>query len=447
MKFRKCLFFLGLLTALSHLAYAQLPIIEYAEYYFDVDPGPGNGTDIPLPEPLGPTIDTSVVIPDTTIAALNDGFHLLVVRTRDDQGNYSIGFSRTFKKGAETERASTPDIVAAEYFFNTDPGQGNGKKIPLTGTPGETASLIVHIPVDEINALEIGFHRLTCRVQDSEGDWSVAFSNTFRRVVPPTEEEENPGVARIEYQWMVDGEDVGDPVSLEPDLEPDELAPKILEFMPPVDLTKANLDGVTAVLRVAPFDADGDMGWPGFKQVIIVWLDEENGGVGDGFPDQWEELDPTVINDKDKDSDKDNLSDYDEFLAGKDPGNPDTDGDGIWDGSELFLVDYGCDPDQDNSDLLTNLQAAAFGAGFYSTEFQLKDLNLLGPVVGRDPDTGEIFLRLRIQKSSKLQDADWAQLALGSDDVSTTGGDIKITIPDLEDDIYFLRIFTDQDFE
>ncbi|MDA9764871.1 hypothetical protein N9C83_05850, partial [Opitutales bacterium] len=169
--------------------------------------------------------------------------------------------------------------------------------------------------------------------------------------------------------------------------------------------------------------------------------------VGDGFPDQWEELDPTVINDKDKDSDKDNLSDYDEFLAGKDPGNPDTDGDGIWDGSELFLVDYGCDPDQDNSDLLTNLQAAAFGAGFYSTEFQLKDLNLLGPVVGRDPDTGEIFLRLRIQKSSKLQDADWAQLALGSDDVSTTGGDIKITIPDLEDDIYFLRIFTDQDFE
>ena len=136
MKSGKCLFFLGLLTALSHLAYAQLPIIEYAEYYFDVDPGPGNGTDIPLPEPLGPTIDTSVVIPDTTIAELDDGFHLLVVRTRDDQGNYSIGFSRTFKKGAETERASTPDIVAAEYFFNTDPGQGNGKKTPLTGTPG-----------------------------------------------------------------------------------------------------------------------------------------------------------------------------------------------------------------------------------------------------------------------------------------------------------------------
>jgi len=49
--------------------------------------------------------------------------------------------------------------------------------------------------------------------------------------------------------------------------------------------------------------------------------------------------------------------------------------------------------------------------------------------------------------STKLEETDWAKMALGSEDVSTTGGDIKITIPDLEDDIYFLRIFADEDFQ
>jgi hypothetical protein len=113
----------------------------------------------------------------------------------------------------------------------------------------------------------------------------------------------------------------------------------------------------------------------------------------------------------------------------------------------LFLVDYGFDPAEDNADLLANLQNAAFGAGLYSTEFQLKDININAPVVGRDPITGKIFLRVRLQKSTKLEETDWAKMALGSEDVSTTGGDIKITIPDLEDDIYFLRIFADEDFQ
>ena len=68
-------------------------------------------------------------------------------------------------------------------------------------------------------------------------------------------------------------------------------------------------------------------------------------------------------------------------------------------------------------------------------------------MVGRDPVTGKIVLHIRIQQSSNLEETDWAQMALVSDDVSTTAGDIKVTVPDLEDDIYFLRIFTDEDFQ
>ena len=441
MKARLILLCLGGFVFLSHFAAGQ-PDIDYAEYYFNTDPGPGNGTEFTITDST--SINTTVDIPAETIDALEDGFHKLVVRFRDTDGDYSIGFVRTFKKGADTDPQPTPDIVAAEYYFDTDPGPGAGTAITIPEPVGSSIDLSVEIPADTLNDLEIGHHKLVVRVQDADGDWSVAYLRTIRRVEPPSEESIDPKVARIDYQWLVEGEEVGETVSLTPD-EP----AKSIEFTHIADLK--DLDGVTAVVKMTPWDESGNQGIPGFNTVIIEWLDEENGGQGDGLPDAWEdlyeELDSTVVNDKDKDSDKDNLSDYDEFLAGTDPGNPDTDGDGIWDGSELILTDYGFDPDQDDADLLTNLQAAAFGAGLYSTEFQLKDLNLLAPVVGRDPDTGDIFLRLRIQTSSKLQETDWAQLALGSEDVSTTGGDIKITIPDLEDDIYFLRVFTDQDFE
>ena len=55
---------------------------------------------------------------------------------------------------------------------------------------------------------------------------------------------------------------------------------------------------------------------------------------GDGIGDQWEldnGLDPTNPADASLDPDADNLDNLAEFLAGTDPNNPDTDGDGLQD--------------------------------------------------------------------------------------------------------------------
>jgi hypothetical protein len=442
MKTRKIYLCLGALLMVARIANGQT-VIEEAEYYFDTDPGPGNGTAITIPEPQTSAVEFSFDIPAETMATLDDGLHKLVCRFKDDDGDWSVAFVRNILVGEDTVPKSTPDIVAAEYYFDTDPGQGNGT--PITIDPAaEQVELAFDIPAETIDALEVGFHKLQVRFQDSEGDWSIAFSRLISRIAPASQESIDPKVARIDYQWLVDGEEVGDTTSLTPD------APaKIIEFTEIASLV--GLDGVTAVLRMTPYDTAGNMGWPAFTSIVIEWLDEENGGEGDGLPDQWEalydELDPAVVNDKNKDSDNDGLTDYEEFLAQTDPGNPDSDGDGINDYSEVLLVEYGFDPALDNADLLANLQNAAFGAGLYSTEFQLKDINLNAPVIGRDPATGKIFLRIRLQQSSTLEATDWAQLPVGSADLSTTGGDIKVTIPDLEDDIYFLRIFTNEDFQ
>lgn len=430
-----CVFFGGLLRG--------QPVIQEAEYFFDADPGQGNGTPIEVPDPNASPVDFSFDIPAETIAVLEDGWHNLVVRFKDDEGDWGVAMSRRILVGEDTARKPVPDIVAAEYFFDMDPGQGNGTPITID-SPAAALDLSFAISAEEIDALELGWHNLVVRFQDSEGDWSVAHNRLINRVEPASQESTDPKVARIDYQWFVDGEEVGETKSLTPD-EP----LKIIAFEEILEL--AELDGVSAVLRMTPFDTAGNMGHPAFKTIVIEWLDEENDGQGDGLPDTWEDLfeglSSSEVNDKDADSDNDGLTDYEEFLAQTDPGNPDTDGDGINDFSEVLMVNYGFDPAEDNADLLANLQEAAFGAGLYSTEVQLKDMNLNRPIIGRDPATGKIFLQIRVQQSTSLEETDWAQLPLGSEDVSTTGGDIKVTLPDPEADVYFFRIFTDEEFQ
>ncbi|MDA1068073.1 MAG: hypothetical protein O3C43_16405 [Verrucomicrobia bacterium] len=77
------------LISFAGLATAQ-PVIEQAEYYFNSDPGPGNGTAISVPAPNESPIDISFDIPAGTLAALDDGWHKLVVRFKDNDGDWSV---------------------------------------------------------------------------------------------------------------------------------------------------------------------------------------------------------------------------------------------------------------------------------------------------------------------------------------------------------------------
>jgi hypothetical protein len=80
--------------------------------------------------------------------------------------------------------------------------------------------------------------------------------------------------------------------------------------------------------KLEDIDASGKHSWYG--PVCVDW-------DGDAIPDDWEiahGLDPTM-NDGDFDYDNDGLTNYEEYLRGTDPFNPDTDGDGILDGDEV----------------------------------------------------------------------------------------------------------------
>ena len=62
-------------------------------------------------------------------------------------------------------------VVAMEYFWNTDPGYGNGT--PVTITNGLTIDENFSIST---GGLSLGFNTLFVRVQNSSGYWGMAES-------------------------------------------------------------------------------------------------------------------------------------------------------------------------------------------------------------------------------------------------------------------------------
>jgi hypothetical protein len=153
--------FLGIGTGVSAQTVTQ------AEYFIGADPGPGNGTSIPVTGPSG-TVTLGATIP---VSGLTDGFHNLRIRAKSELG-WGTHESRTFM--VATAETNVDNITAAEYFIDNDPGTGNGSALSFTGT-GSTVTFTSLIPT---TALSDGFHTLNIRTYRT-GGWGMHESRTF----------------------------------------------------------------------------------------------------------------------------------------------------------------------------------------------------------------------------------------------------------------------------
>ena len=86
-------------------------------------------------------------------------------------------------------------IVAAEYFIDSDPGEGNGISIPIIPASEVSVTRQVSLP-----NLPVGDHGLYTRFFSSSGDWSVATGLGFRVEA----QEETPSIVSGEYYFDVD---------------------------------------------------------------------------------------------------------------------------------------------------------------------------------------------------------------------------------------------------
>lgn len=149
------------------------PIVA-AEYFFDADPGFGQANPIQLSEETSqPELDFVLDLND-----LSPGLHNLVVRVQDSVGRWSLSQTQTFYL-----TPGTPDqpaeIIAAEYFFDSDPGFGNATPCPFTPSSEVDENFIISVV-----GLEDGEHTLYIRAQDSDGQWSLTHTQTFTTELP-----------------------------------------------------------------------------------------------------------------------------------------------------------------------------------------------------------------------------------------------------------------------
>ena len=150
--------------------YNQLQITT-AEYFWDTDPGEGNGVVI------SGTYDEkkeTISLPVST-SGMSHGIHDLYVRYKDKSGNWSHGIGKRVLVNdpvfSQTVSYSMKKTKAAEFFLNTESGEGNGTSLAATdGTFDQIAEKLTGVL--STSSTEEGANSLFVRVQGVDGTWS-----------------------------------------------------------------------------------------------------------------------------------------------------------------------------------------------------------------------------------------------------------------------------------
>ena len=115
--------------------------IVNAEYFWDTDPGLGlgsvlNASDGALDEAIEELLKDPTAIPGTA------GIHTFNIRIRDGNGNWGPVFS-SIVSVEDIIPANDKKIIQAEYFWDTDPGQGTATQIlALDGALDEALEIV-----------------------------------------------------------------------------------------------------------------------------------------------------------------------------------------------------------------------------------------------------------------------------------------------------------------
>lgn len=141
-------------------SFAQYTITK-AEYFFETDPGVGNGNLLTTESNTG-ALSQSFTIP---AGELSNGFHTVYIRTFNSNNAWSLYDKESFY----ISNFDSSIITAAEYFFNSDPGVGEGESLETDENTGELKQTF-SIPTSD---LPEGFHSFYLRTQNNEGNWSL----------------------------------------------------------------------------------------------------------------------------------------------------------------------------------------------------------------------------------------------------------------------------------
>lgn len=177
------------------------------EYFFDIDPGFGLGTQIPVVD----DIITNTTF-DIDISGLSPGYHKVYFRSKDENDRWTLNYVQNLVKVVEDPIAPSTNVIAMEYFFDTDPGFGNGISIPLI------SDTITNTVFDiDVSGLDAGYHKVYIRTKNESEVWNLSYIHNIVKVIEEPFEA-LPELLTLEYYFDNDpGFGNGKSVSISPD--------------------------------------------------------------------------------------------------------------------------------------------------------------------------------------------------------------------------------------
>jgi len=134
--------------------------ITTLEYFFDTDPGFGNGTSISVTE-----VNDEINYEGSIMASsLSRGLHTLYIRAKNSDDEWGL----TIKKLILVDQGEVREIEDIEYFFDEDPGFGNGTSISITA-----ARQIDEEAMLSTEGLSVGLHTIFIRAKFTDGNWGM----------------------------------------------------------------------------------------------------------------------------------------------------------------------------------------------------------------------------------------------------------------------------------
>lgn len=177
-----------------------------AEYFFDEDPGVGEGTPLTV-TPNGVLIES----PEIILSGLSEGLHRFYVRVKDGADNWSLTSTKPLLV-IGTGSGVSEDIVQAEYYFNEDPGYGLGTQLSVSLDWDDSFQFAI-----DASTLEAGVNTFYLRVKDNTGKWSLTKRVLF--VVMPVFEANAKVIDKVEY--FIDINDPGEGNAIDVPITPD----------------------------------------------------------------------------------------------------------------------------------------------------------------------------------------------------------------------------------
>ena len=173
--FRKKTIFLlySILFSISLFAQSNRNIIS-AEYFWDTDPGVGNAISLSA---FDGSFDQMIehIFSVDTLNFPAYGAHVFNLRVQDEDGSWSFPFKRVIDLSVPLQTRDL-NITEAEYFWETDPGEGNATTlIAYNGAYDEALEEAFSSYFPPLN----GTHILGVRVKDVNGLWSPVYKRVI----------------------------------------------------------------------------------------------------------------------------------------------------------------------------------------------------------------------------------------------------------------------------